>query len=125
MLRGFLRRWRSEFYSTSLLPSLISGFVVCFNAKVPDDKKVQHKIQSSDGGLSLTLAKVPKILKPLVREWTPRGFVVSFKLETDEALLKGKALRSLETYGHQIVIGNILSTRYVEWGLMCVGRGEL
>jgi phosphopantothenate-cysteine ligase len=70
---------------------------------VPDEKMVEHKIQSSDGGLSLTLAKVPKILKPLVREWAPQGFVVSFKLETDEALLKGKAKGSLKVYGHQVI----------------------
>lgn len=74
---------------------------------------VQHKIQSDDGPLDLRLDKVPKILKPLVKEWAPLGFVVSFKLETDESLLLPKARQSLSMYGHQIVIGNILETRYV------------
>jgi phosphopantothenate-cysteine ligase len=91
---------------------------------IPDSKIVEHKIQSSDGGLCLTLAKVPKILKPLVREWAPRGLVVSFKLETDDALLGAKARGSLEVYGHQIVIGNILATRKKRVVVLYQGGGE-
>jgi len=80
---------------------------------VPDQKLVEHKIQSEaeDEGLQLKLDKVPKILKPLVKEWAPEGFVVSFKLETDPGLLMNKAWKSMETYGHHIVIGNVLSSR--------------
>lgn len=63
---------------------------------------------------------VPKMLKPLVKEWATDGLIVSFKvilvktknqLETDPNLLLSKAHAALERYGHQLVIGNILATR--------------
>jgi len=37
--------------------------------------------------------------------------VVSFKLETDPAILITKARRALENYGHSLVVANLLSTR--------------
>ncbi|KAG0008691.1 hypothetical protein BGZ82_004501, partial [Podila clonocystis] len=78
---------------------------------IPQEKMSEHKIQSGDGLLNLTMEQVPKILKPLVNDWTPNAFIVSFKLETDEALLPMKSRQALKRYGHQIVIGNILTTR--------------
>ena len=42
--------------------------------------KSEHKIQSGKGSLVLEMDQVPKILKPMVDEWTPEGFVVSFKV---------------------------------------------
>jgi len=71
----------------------------------------EHKIQSGKGSLHIEMDQVPKILKPLVSEWVPSGFVVSFKLETDPALLIPKARHALERYGHQVVIGNDLHHR--------------
>jgi phosphopantothenate-cysteine ligase len=77
---------------------------------------VEHKIQSSGGGLSLVLDQVPKIIKPLVKEWAPLAFTVSFKLETDSTLLVSKSKAALDRYGHQIVVGNMLTTRkHVVW----------
>ncbi|OLY81598.1 Phosphopantothenate-cysteine ligase 2 [Smittium mucronatum] len=73
--------------------------------------KAEHKIQSSDGQLILTLKQVPKFLGILKDEWIPNAFVVSFKLETDESLLETKALASLDNYGHQAVVANMLQTR--------------
>jgi phosphopantothenate-cysteine ligase len=76
--------------------------------------------------------QVPKILKPMVDEWTRDGFIVSFKvlqhhtlrlyafpdvpskLETDPALLIPKSRAALERYGHQVVIGNDLHRRKYE-----------
>ena len=46
----------------------------------------EHKIQSGKGSLILEMDQVPKILKPMVDEWTPEGFVVSFKVSS---ILKG------------------------------------
>ena len=73
---------------------------------------------------------MPKILKPMVDEWTKDGFIVSFKvrsfvqttafllnpkkLETDPTLLIPKARAALERYGHQVVIGNNLHRRKFE-----------
>ena len=42
--------------------------------------KSEHKIQSGKGSLVLEMDQVPKILKPMVDEWTPEGFIVSFKV---------------------------------------------
>ncbi|CAG8777633.1 10983_t:CDS:2 [Cetraspora pellucida] len=77
---------------------------------IPAQKMSQHKIQS-DGGLTLTMDQVPKFLKPMVTNWVPGGFIVSFKLETDPALLVDKSRLALMRYGHQIVIANLLTTR--------------
>ncbi|KAH6563024.1 hypothetical protein BASA50_011389 [Batrachochytrium salamandrivorans] len=78
---------------------------------IPQSKMFEHKIQSDGGALVLSLEQVPKVIKPLVHEWVEHGFIVSFKLETDEALLIPKSRRALERYGHQLVIGNMLQTR--------------
>ncbi|KAH8549736.1 DNA/pantothenate metabolism flavoprotein [Umbelopsis sp. PMI_123] len=78
---------------------------------IPVEKMAEHKIQSRGGALTLTLDQVPKFLKPLVSVWASNGLIVSFKLETDQKLLVPKARQALKTYGHQIVIGNMLSTR--------------
>jgi phosphopantothenate---cysteine ligase (ATP) len=75
--------------------------------------------------------QVPKILKPMVDEWSREGFIVSFKvnnsphstntgplmclkLETDPSILISKAQTSLRRYGHQVVIGNDLNRRKFE-----------
>ncbi|CAG8555754.1 4108_t:CDS:2 [Funneliformis mosseae] len=81
---------------------------------IPSQKMVQHKIQSAEGGLTLSMDQVPKFLKPLVTNWVPEGFIVSFKLETDPSLLVSKSRQALTKYGHQIVIGNLLTTRKLE-----------
>ncbi|KAG0011875.1 hypothetical protein BGZ82_002827, partial [Podila clonocystis] len=56
-------------------------------------------------------AKVPKILKPLVDDWTSNAFIVLFKLEMNEIFLPMKLCQALKRYGHHIRIGNILTTR--------------
>jgi len=71
--------------------------------------------------------QVPKVLRPLVQEWTPEGYIVSFKvrsytrltlgiadkaqLETEQELLIPKSRAALSRYGHQLVIGNELHNR--------------
>jgi len=55
--------------------------------------------------------QVPKILKPLVSERNPEGFIVFFKLEIDETNVIPKAQQALERYRHQVVIGNDLHHR--------------
>lgn len=54
---------------------------------------------------------VPKILSPLVKDWAPQAFVISFKLETDPSILLEKARRALDTYRHQVVVANVLDSR--------------
>ncbi|KAJ2809467.1 Phosphopantothenate--cysteine ligase cab2 [Coemansia guatemalensis] len=92
---------RSMFY----LAAAVSDFFI------PSHNMVEHKIQSGTGDLTLRMNQVPKFLRPLVKNWAPACFVVSFKLETDPNLLAPKAKYALEKYGHQIVVANLLNTR--------------
>ncbi|CAO3626933.1 unnamed protein product [Cunninghamella echinulata] len=78
---------------------------------IPSEKMHEHKIQSGDGALTLTLDQVPKFLTPLVSVWASKGLIVSFKLETDVNLLVPKARNALTRYGHQVVVANMLNTR--------------
>ncbi|KDQ58562.1 hypothetical protein JAAARDRAFT_193114 [Jaapia argillacea MUCL 33604] len=81
---------------------------------LPSQKMSEHKIQSGKGSLHIEMDQVPKILKSIVDEWSREGFIVSFKLETDPALLLPKCRQALERYGHQVVIGNDLHRRKFE-----------
>ncbi|KAJ8081912.1 Phosphopantothenate--cysteine ligase cab2 [Marasmius tenuissimus] len=81
---------------------------------LPRRRMAEHKIQSGKGSLLIEMDQVPKILKPMVDEWSKDGYIVSFKLETDPALLIPKARAALERYGHQVVIGNDLHRRKFE-----------
>ena len=78
---------------------------------IPKNEMSQHKIQSSQDGLELKLRPVPKMLGKLKKEWCPDAFVASFKLETDSRILNSKCKQSLQRYGHELVIGNILEER--------------
>ncbi|KIJ61875.1 hypothetical protein HYDPIDRAFT_30944 [Hydnomerulius pinastri MD-312] len=92
---------------------------------LPRQKLSEHKIQSGKGSLHIEMDQVPKILKPMVAEWAPGGYVVSFKLETDQTLLIPKARQALERYGHQVVIGNDLHHRKHRVVLVSPARSSL
>lgn len=99
---------------------------------IPREKMEEHKIQSreSEGDkkgagasrqLVVNLDPVPKFLSSLVQTWAPQGsMIVSFKLETDPSLLVSKAEQSLEKYQHDLVIGNLLTTR--KWEVVFVSK---
>ncbi|CAI9547826.1 unnamed protein product [Staurois parvus] len=78
---------------------------------IPASEMPEHKIQSSSGPLQITMKMVPKMLSPLVKDWAPKAFVISFKLETDPEILIERARKALETYRHQVVVANVLDTR--------------
>jgi len=101
---------------------------------VPQDRMTEHKIQSNekftekngsaDGAkrpaartegksLVIDLEPVPKFLKRLVDGWAPNAMIVSFKLKTDPSVLVEKAKYALNKYQHDLVIGNLLTTREV------------
>lgn len=109
---------RAVFY----LAAAVSDFFI------PRDRLEEHKIQSSAAGgsgkgkqLVINLDPIPKFLSPLVNNWAPKGsMIVSFKLETDPSLLVSKAEQALERYGHDLVIGNLLTTR--KWEVVFISR---
>ncbi|KAI8722368.1 hypothetical protein NCS52_00380500 [Fusarium sp. LHS14.1] len=95
--------------------------------KKPDDEETFDNFDSSPSvprskRLVVDLDPVPKFLKNLVDGWAPEGMIVSFKLETDPALLVRKARYSLDRYQHHLVIGNLLSTR--KWEVVFVSPGR-
>jgi phosphopantothenate-cysteine ligase len=79
---------------------------------IPLSQMATDKIQSSDGGLSLSLFPVPKII-PFIKisesPWAPSVFLVSFKLETNENILTAKAAGAINNYGVDVVVANILN----------------
>jgi len=112
---------RAMFY----LAAAVSDFFI------PRDRMEEHKIQSSeaDGGdqprtgkqLVINLDPVPKFLNKLVSSWAPKGsMIVSFKLETDPSILVSKAEQSLNRYHHDLVIGNLLTTR--KWEVVFISK---
>ncbi|KAJ2783994.1 Phosphopantothenate--cysteine ligase cab2 [Coemansia javaensis] len=101
---------RSMFY----LAAAVSDFFI------PSHSMAEHKIQSGGGDLTLHMNQVPKFLRPLVKNWAPACFVVSFKLETDQQLLAPKAKHALDKYGHHVVVANLLHTR--KWQVWLVTR---
>ncbi|KIX06166.1 uncharacterized protein Z518_04140 [Rhinocladiella mackenziei CBS 650.93] len=99
---------------------------------IPRERMEEHKIQSREersGGpgsgasrqLVINLDPVPKFLSTLVQSWAPRGsMIVSFKLETNPSLLVTKAEQALNRYHHDLVIGNLLTTR--KWEVVFISR---
>ncbi|TMW56850.1 hypothetical protein Poli38472_006860 [Pythium oligandrum] len=81
---------------------------------VPQHELSEHKIQSRDGPLTMTLQQVPKLLGVMRHDWAPQAFFVSFKLETDWDLLRKKAKMSVDKYGMHLVVANELHTRFDE-----------
>ena len=97
---------------------------------IPRERMEEHKIQSRETNgqaagsgkqLIINLDPVPKFLSSLVSSWAPKGsMIVSFKLETDPSMLVSKAEQSLEKYHHDLVIGNLLTTR--KWEVVFISR---
>ncbi|KAK4536907.1 hypothetical protein CDCA_CDCA10G2932 [Cyanidium caldarium] len=78
---------------------------------VPLDRLPPHKMASDGGPVQLQLQPVPKLLGRLRHHWAPQALLVSFKLETDAAVLQARATRALHRYGVDMVVGNLLHTR--------------
>lgn len=115
---------RAMFY----LAAAVSDFFI------PRDRMEVHKIQSGETKgadprfstgkqLVINLDPVPKFLTTLVSSWAPKGsYIVSFKLETDPNLLVAKAEQALGRYHHDLVIGNLLTTR--KWEVVFVSKDD-
>ena len=91
-----------------MLAAAVSDFYL------PENEMAEHKIQSSGDDLNLCLRPVPKLVNELKTAWASEGFCVSFKLETDRDLLISKATAAIEKYGVDLVVANLLETRYQE-----------
>ncbi|ALA62420.1 hypothetical protein [Turkeypox virus] len=78
---------------------------------IPACDMQEHKIESTEKGITISMKAVPKMMAHLVNEWAPKAFVVSFKLETNEEILIDRAKNALSKYHHQVVIANVMKTR--------------
>lgn len=78
-----------------------------------DSRTPLHKIRSdsTNDSIHLNLEKVPKIVDKIVKIWSPKALIISFKLETDSSILIKKSKESLKKYNHHLVIGNLLHKR--------------
>ena len=95
---------RAVFY----LAAAVSDFYI------PEDKMAEHKIQSRDiETLKIALEPVPKMLG-IIKERNPKAIAISFKLETDQAILKQKATSSMKKYNMDMVVANLLQTARTE-----------
>ena len=78
---------------------------------VPNKDLSVNKIQSSDNDkLTITLSKTPNFLKLIKEKYNI--FLINFKLETDYTLLHSKMKECITKNNSDIVIGNLLQTRY-------------
>jgi len=93
---------------------------------IPKATMEEHKIQaaSCDDGLKVELTSTPKMLG-LWRDATKNVGMISFKLETDFNIMESKINGSFEKYGSNMIIGNLLETRYDEV-ILCnkIGDGK-
>ncbi|CCW70986.1 unnamed protein product [Phytomonas sp. Hart1] len=99
--------------------------LLCFAAAavadyyVPLARQAAEKISGGEG-LVLRLENVPKMLGVLKKSWLRRPqaavpgkvvrqpYLVSFKLETNEAEMRTKSVKNLRQYANDAVVGNIL-----------------
>ena len=117
----YLLRRMAELLEKSYTRLLIYLIAAVSDFYVPLDLRPTHKLRSDGGQLLLSLASTPKCIYSLKNLWTRKAIVVSFKLETDESIMLDRAEDSLRSNGVDLVIGNILSTRYNTVTLL--GRG--
>eukprot|EP01126_Amoeba_proteus_P038920 TRINITY_DN407_c0_g2_i1.p1 TRINITY_DN407_c0_g2~~TRINITY_DN407_c0_g2_i1.p1 ORF type:complete len:346 (+),score=52.37 TRINITY_DN407_c0_g2_i1:123-1160(+) len=83
----------------------------------------EHKLQSHDGPIIVTLDLVPKLIPLMKWKWLPKAMIVTFKLETDEEVLDKKVNVHLRGYGVDMVIANILG-QYNDRVWFCKPNGE-
>ncbi|XP_050542092.1 uncharacterized protein LOC126905943 isoform X2 [Daktulosphaira vitifoliae] len=117
LLRGFCKLLNNR-YCLIYLAAAVSDFYI------PPNEMAEHKIQSKDGPPVIALRMVPKVLMAITQIWSPKAFIVSFKLETDNSLLESKSKDALIKYKHQLVIGNLLHTRKYHVKLICQNEIE-
>ena len=103
----FICKRCSEFSSKFLLYSAaaVSDYFI------PESEMSENKIKSGLECLELKLRPVPKALKHVLETWCPECYMVTFKLETNDAELAEKCEKAFKTYNHHCVVGNILTTR--------------
>lgn len=79
---------------------------------IPKDKIVENKIQSNDSELTIQLYPIKKEIYKIKTEWNPKAFLISFKLETDKNILFQKVNKAIIKTKSDLVIANLLQTRY-------------
>lgn len=89
----------------------VSDYVMDFVESTGPDRVENHppnldKISGHLPSLRIVLKPAPRLLAKIRTDWNFRGFLVSFKLETDPEKLLVQARRSLKENGSDLVVGN-------------------
>ena len=79
---------------------------------IPKDKIAENKIQSNDSELTIQLYPIKKEIYKIKTEWNQKAFLISFKLETDKNILFQKVNKAIIKTKSDLVIANLLQTRY-------------
>ncbi|KRX06219.1 DNA/pantothenate metabolism flavoprotein, C-terminal [Pseudocohnilembus persalinus] len=82
---------------------------------IPKEYLAEHKIQSQqfksgECSFKLEMFNTPKLLG-YYKNKAKNSVLISFKLETDQEILKEKALKSIENYNVDLVVSNLLQKR--------------
>ena len=106
-----------EYITKQMIPFGKRGMVYLAAAvsdfHIPLDNIAENKIQSQgESKLILELQSVGKEINKIKEEWNTNAFVVTFKLETDKDILITKALKGIKTSKGDLVVANLLQTRY-------------
>lgn len=96
------------------LAAAISDFII------PEDKLSEHKIQSKDEEghskktIELTLYPAPKDLYKIKEGLNKHSMLITFKLETNEDILKTKSYQAINKTKCDLVVANVMDKRYDE-----------
>ena len=106
-----------EYITKQMLPfgkrSLIYLAAAVSDFHIPMNQLAENKIQSQgETTLTLELQSVRKEIYKIKEEWNTNAFVVTFKLETDKDILITKAFNGIKKSKGDLVIANLLQTRY-------------
>ena len=99
-----------NYNSIIFLASAVSDFYI------PQNEIIENKIQSNENknGLNIHLKNVNKEIFKIKDEWNKNCFLITFKLETDKNILFDKANKSIIKTKSDLIIANLLQTRYNE-----------
>jgi phosphopantothenate-cysteine ligase len=106
-----------EYITKQMIPfgkrSIIYLAAAVSDFHIPMDKIAENKIQShGETKLTLELQSVRKEIYKIKEQWNTNAFVVTFKLETDKDILITKAFNGIKKSKGDLVIANLLQTRY-------------
>lgn len=112
LLRLIVRALSSRAECLRAVPMLLIAAAAVSDYYIPLSRMATHKI-TGGGGFTAHFDSVPKILGTISKEWhapsdTALRCMITFKLETEENVLREKAIKNLKKYNCDGVLANML-----------------